>query len=310
MVYTLRNMSVRDLIILGCSSQQPTRRRNHGAYLVRWNDEGLLFDPGEGTQRQFIFANVAPTCVNRIFISHFHGDHCLGFGSMLMRLNLDKVKHPIHCYYPASGKRFFDRLRYGTIYHETIQVIEHPIYENGIVEDTGDFKIEAEFLEHGVDNIGWRITEPDTRKFNIEKLNSFGVKGPKVTELQKLGSLTLDGKFVSIDDVSTIRKGDSLAVVIDTRVCPQALKLAKGAKVLLCESTYLESERDLAYNHHHMTAKQAAQIAKEAGAEMLILTHFSARYLNLKEFEDEAQKVFPNTFAADDLKVFPFPKNS
>ena len=79
-------LSVRDIVILGCSSQQPTRFRNHGAYLVRWNEEGLLFDPGEGTQRQFIFAEIAPTCVTRIFISHFHGDHCLGLGSMLMRL--------------------------------------------------------------------------------------------------------------------------------------------------------------------------------------------------------------------------------
>ena len=96
-------MSVRELVILGCSSQQPTRFRNHGAYLLRWNNEGMLFDPGEGTQRQLIFANVAPPCITRIFISHFHGDHCLGLGSMLMRLNLDKVTHPIHCYYPASG---------------------------------------------------------------------------------------------------------------------------------------------------------------------------------------------------------------
>ena len=139
-------MSVRDIIILGCSSQQPTRFRNHGAYLVRWNDEGLLFDPGEGTQRQFIFADVAPTVVSRIFISHFHGDHCLGLGSMLMRLNLDKVSHPIHCYYPASGKKNFDRLRYGCIYRENITVVEHPVKNAGLVEDDGKSKIEAAFF--------------------------------------------------------------------------------------------------------------------------------------------------------------------
>ena len=134
-------MSVRDLIILGCSSQQPTRKRNHGAYLLRWNDEGLLFDPGEGTQRQFIFADVAPPTVTRIFVSHFHGDHCLGLGSMLMRLNLDKVTHPIHCYYPASGKVYFDRLRYGSIYHENITVIEHPVMKEGIVHQDDHFTI-------------------------------------------------------------------------------------------------------------------------------------------------------------------------
>ena len=301
-------MSVRDLTILGCSSQQPTRFRNHGAYLLRWNGEGLLFDPGEGTQRQFIFANIAPTVVSRIFISHFHGDHCLGLGSMLMRLNLDNVLHEIHCYYPASGKKYFDRLRYGSIYHERIKVVEHPVSQAGLVEDDGRFRIEAVFLEHGVENIGWRITEPDTRKFDEKKLALYGVKGPLVKELQVKGKLELNGKIVTLDDVSRIRKGDSFAAVIDTVVCQSAVDIARDATLLLCESTYLEEHTELARQHHHLTAKQAAMIAKEAGAKKLILTHFSARYQNLKPFESEARAVFPNTFVADDFINFPFPK--
>jgi ribonuclease Z len=301
-------MSVRDLIILGSSSQQPTRRRNHGAYLFRWNDEGFLFDPGEGTQRQFIFANVAPTCVTRIFVSHFHGDHCLGLGSMLMRLNLDKVTHPIHCYYPASGKKFFDRLRYGTMYHETIQVIEHPIHEAGLIMDDGKFKIEASFLEHGVDNLAYRITEPDQLKFYPERLKEFGIDGPLVGKLQRQGELLIDGKLIKLSDVSWTRKGSVVAVVSDTRTCQSAIEIAKGATLLLCESTYLEEHKDLAAEHYHLTAKQAAQIAKQAGVKMLILTHFSARYLYNNDFELEAREVFPNSFAAEDLKVFLIPK--
>lgn len=301
-------MSVRDLTILGCSSQQPTRFRNQGAYLLRWNEEGLLFDPGEGTQRQFIFANIAPPVIRRIFISHFHGDHCLGLGSILMRLNLDKVTHPIHCYYPASGKKYFDRLHYGTIFHETIQVIEHPVYEDGLVHDDGHFKIEAAFLEHGVDNVGWRITEPDTRKFDAHKLTEYGVKGPLVRELQEKGRLLINGQTITLDDVSIIRPGDSFAVVIDTRYCRNALTLAKGAKMLLCESTYTAEHETLAYEHYHLTSKQAAQLAKDAGAQTLILTHFSARYQNLRDMELEAKAIFPNTFMAEDLRTFPFEK--
>lgn len=301
-------MSVRDLTILGCSSQQPTRHRNHGAYLLRLNDEGLLFDPGEGTQRQFIFANVAPTCVTRIFVSHFHGDHCLGLGSILMRLNLDKVIHPIHCYYPASGKKYFDRLRFGTIYHEMIHVIEHPVSQAGLVEDDGKLRIEADFLEHGVENIGWRISEPDQRKFDKNKLDENGVKGLLIKELQEKGQVYVNGRIVTLDDVSWIRKGDVFSVVIDTLPCKGALNIARGATMLLCESTYLEEHRDLARQHHHLTARQAAMIAKEAGAKELILTHFSARYQYHKAFENEARAVFPNTHAADDLLVFPFPK--
>lgn len=302
-------MSVRDITILGCSSQQPTRFRNHGAYLFRWNDEGLLFDPGEGTQRQFIFANIAPTVITRIFVSHFHGDHCLGLGSILMRLNLDKVTHPIHCYYPASGKKYFDRLRYGTIYHETIHVVEHPVSEAGLVEDDGKFRIEATFLEHGVDNIGWRITEPDVRKFDDKALQAQGIRGPLVRELISKGSLAINGTTVNIDDVSWIRKGDSIAIVIDTRKCQNAIDIAKGAKILLCESTYQEEHKELAYKHFHLTAKEAASIAKQADVKKLILTHFSARYQNLKDFEIEAKEIFPNVFIADDLKSFPFEKS-
>jgi ribonuclease Z len=301
-------MSVKDIIILGCSSQQPTRYRNHGAYLVRWNDEGLLFDPGEGTQRQFIFADVAPPVVTRILISHFHGDHCLGLGSMLMRLNLDKVTHPIHCYYPASGKKYFDRLRYGCIYKENITVIEHPVKRSGLVEDDGKFRIEAAFLDHGVDNIGWRITEPDAVKFHKEELKKFGLDGPIVRKLEKEGKVHLADRWIHLDEVSHVRPGDVFAYIIDTRPCPEALTLAQGAKVLLCESTYLDEDRAMANEYKHMTAKQAAEIAKKAQAHMLILTHFSARYRDPEILGQEARTLFPNTFVAEDLKRFPFPK--
>ncbi len=301
-------MSVRDLTILGCSSQQPTRKRNHGAYLLRWNDEGFLFDPGEGTQRQFIFANIAPPTVTRIFISHFHGDHCLGLGSMLMRLNLDKVAHPIHCYYPASGKVYFDRLRFGTMYHEHITVIEHPVAEAGVVHDDGAFRIEAQFLDHGVENIGWRIQEKSSFKFNKEKLRALHVDGPLVRQLERDKKIEIDGRTITLDEVSVVRPGDIFAYVVDTLPCKSAIELARGAKLLLCESTYLEEHRHLAASYHHLTVKQAAQIAKEAGVQELILTHFSARYQDLDDFETQARSIFPNTQVADDLKVFPFPR--
>ncbi len=301
-------MSVRDLTILGCSSQQPTRKRNHGAYLLRWNDEGFLFDPGEGTQRQFIFANIAPTCVTRIFVSHFHGDHCLGLGSMLMRLNLDKVTHPIHCYYPASGQVYFERLRYGTMYHENIHVVQHPVSRPGLVEEDETFRIEAFRLEHGVDNFAWRIQEKDVRKFEKEKLKEKGIVGPMVRTLETEGKIEVNGVTVTLDEVSYLKPGGIFSIVIDTLPCQAAIQAANNATLFLCESTYLEEQRDLAEKYLHLTARQAAEIAKKAGAHQLILTHYSARYQDLHEFEKEARSVFPNTYVADDLKVFPFPK--
>lgn len=302
-------MSMRDLVILGSSSQQPTRRRNHGAYLLRWNDEGFLFDPGEGTQRQFIFAEVAPPLVTRIFISHFHGDHCLGLGSMLMRLNLDKVRHPIHCYYPASGQKYFDRLRYCCIYKENIKVVEHPVKKEGLVEDDGKFRIEAALLDHGVENIGWRIKEKDQTLFEQKKLDEKALKGPIVGELLKKKEVVFRGEKIALHEVSFVRKGDIFSYVVDTRPCKAAEAIAKDARIFLCESTYLESEKKLAEEYKHMTAKQAAMIAKQANVDLLILTHFSARYREEKPFAEEAKEIFPNVFAAKDFERYPFPKN-
>lgn len=302
-------MSVRDLIVLGSSSQQPTRSRSHGAYLLRWNDEGFLFDPGEGVQRQFIFANIAPTAVTRILISHFHGDHCLGLGSMIMRLNLDKIKHKLHCYYPESGKKYFERLRYSTIYHENIEVVEHPVSEAGIVHDDGKFRIEANFLEHSVECLGWRLTESDSRKFYKDKLKEAGIKGPMVKELIQRGVLEKDGRQHQLDDYSYIRKGDAFAMVSDTRYCQAAIDIAKDVKLLLCESTYLEEHKELAQSHYHLTAAQAADIAKKAAAKRLLLTHFSARYRDVSVFKEQACQVFANSEVVADLARFDFPKN-
>ena len=301
-------MSVRDLIVLGTSAQQPTRSRNHGAYLLRWNNEGFLFDPGEGTQRQFIFADIAPPTVTRIFVSHFHGDHCLGLGSMLMRLNLDKVKHPIHCYYPARGKKYFDRLRYGTMYHENINVIEHPISENGVVHHHNGFTVEARFMQHGVDNLAYRITEDDQLKFDKAKLAAAGIKGPIIKTLMETGSVTIDGKATRMEEVSWNRKGDAFVAILDTLDCPAAHDIAKGAKMILAEATYTDEHKQLAKQYLHMTASQAAHIAKNAAAQKLILTHFSARYPNTDQHQKEARLIFPESYAAQDLSVFPFEK--
>lgn len=130
----------------------------------------------------------------------------------------------------------------------------------------------------------------------------------QVRDLQERGTLSLNGRTVLRSEVSEIHKGDIFAYVIDTKYCQNAVDLAKGAKLLLCESTYLEQHKSLALYYAHMTSKQAATIGKQAGVQKLILTHFSARYLDLSLFAEEAKLIFPNVETADDLKRFDFPK--
>ncbi|MFD7828691.1 MBL fold metallo-hydrolase, partial [Kitasatospora sp. NPDC059803] len=124
-------MSQRELVVLGTASQVPTRHRNHNGYLLRWDGEGLLFDPGEGTQRQMLLAGVSATQITRIAVTHFHGDHCLGLAGVIQRINLDRVPHPVDVYFPASGEVYFERLRHATAYHETAVLRPRPIDEPG-----------------------------------------------------------------------------------------------------------------------------------------------------------------------------------
>ncbi len=303
-------MSADELVILGCSSQQPTRYRNQGAYFFRFNGAGILFDPGEGTQRQFIHADLAPTAIDYMFVSHFHGDHCLGVGSMLMRLNLDKVTHPVHCYYPKSGSEYFKRLRFGTIYHNTIKVVEHPIAmpskQMSLIAELPEFEAYAARLNHGVDNLGYRLKAPDRRRFYKEKLAEKKIHGPLVGELADRGSITVGGQKIYLEEVSYHCPGKIIAVVIDTRPCSGAYELAEGADLLLCESTYTEEHTHLARSYSHMTAGEAAEVAKKAGVKKLVLTHFSARYTDTRVFENEARKTFENSYSASDFKRFDF----
>lgn len=120
-------MSARELVVLGTAGQVPTRHRNHNGYFLRWDREGLLFDPGEGTQRQMLLAGVSAHDLTRLCVTHFHGDHSLGLAGVIQRINLDRVPHPVTAHYPASGQRFYDRLRQSTAYRSTVRIAERPV---------------------------------------------------------------------------------------------------------------------------------------------------------------------------------------
>jgi ribonuclease Z len=124
-------VSNRELVVLGTASQVPTRRRNHNGYFLRWDGEGLLFDPGEGTQRQMQFAGVSASQIGRICVTHFHGDHCLGLPGVLQRMSLDEVTSEVHVCYPRQGGEMFERLRHAAVYRESVTLIEHPVAVDG-----------------------------------------------------------------------------------------------------------------------------------------------------------------------------------
>lgn len=293
-------MSARELIALGTASQVPTRYRNHNGYLLRWDDEGFLFDPGEGTQRQMIYAGVTTAAITRICITHFHGDHCLGLAGISQRISLDRVPHVVHVHYPASGQVFYERLRHASIFHDVARVEGHPISRPGDLHVDPKWTLSTLPLDHGVPAWGYRLQERDGRTMLPEKLKAAGVAGPMIKKLIAEGRVTVGERTVLLDEVSVFKKGQSVAFVMDTRLCDNAFALARDVDMLICESTYLDEDADKAHENGHLTAAQAGRIAAEAGARKLVLTHFSQRYTDVYPFVAEARRHHDHVVAAND----------
>ena len=265
-------------MVLGTASQAPTRRRNHNGYLLLWDDEGLLFDPGEGTQRQMLFAGVTASRITRICITHFHGDHCLGLPGVLQRMSLDRVRHSVDACYPAQHREVFARLRQAALFHDVLELRERPVEAGGTVLQTAAFCVEAQPLSHSVAAVGYRLVEPDGRRMLPDKLAALGITGPDIGRLRRDGRLAGGDRVVTVEEVSEPRQGQRFAFIMDTRLCDGAFALAEGADMLVCESTFADAEAALAQEYGHLTARQAGRIAAESGARLLVLTHFSQRY--------------------------------
>jgi ribonuclease Z len=272
-------MASRELVVLGTASQAPTRRRNHNGYFLRWDSEGLLFDPGEGTQRQMLFAGVTASQITRICVTHLHGDHCLGLPGVLARMSLDRVARPVEASYPAGSREVFRRLRHASLFRDVLDLRERRVRGAGpVVLGTEPFRLEARALSHSVPTVGYRLAEPDGRRMLPGKLASFGIAGPDIGRLQHSGRLSVDGRVVTLEQASEPRAGQKFAFVMDTRLCDAAFALADQADMLVCESTFANAEEALARDYGHLTAGQAGQIAAQAGVRLLVLTHFSQRY--------------------------------
>jgi ribonuclease Z len=302
----------RELVVLGTASQAPTRTRNHNGYLLRWDGEGLMFDPGEGTQRQMLLAGVRASEITRICISHFHGDHCLGLPGVLQRLALDRVAHDVTCHYPAEGQEYFGHLRHAAYYHDVAEVREQPAgQEVMVLAEPGGFRLTAMPLSHRVPTVGYQLTEPDGRRMVPDRLAALGISGREVGRLARDGQLDVAGRTVTLDEVSEPRPGQRFAFIMDTRLCDNAFALADGADLIVCEATFTDDDAELAPAYGHLTARQAGQIAAECGVRTLVLSHFSQRYAHQDpgRFADEAGAVFGGEIVvAADLDTIAVPR--
>ena len=295
-----------ELTFLGTSSMVPTKERSHPAVFITCRNQGILMDCGEGTQRQMKTAGISLSKINKILISHWHGDHMLGLPGLLQTMSSGSNTSSgiLEIYGPQGINAQFARLKEALEFElsfETIIIDAKP----GVIFSNDNFRIETAELDHAVLSNGYSIIESDVRRIKTEEVKKLGIpEGPLLGKLQRNENVEWKGKTVSPEQVTELTKGKKLTIIPDTALCRSAIDLAKDADVIISESTYANDLHEKAELHKHLTAGQAGLIANKANAGKLILTHFSQRYKNTQQIEEDARTVFDNVIAATDFMKF------
>ncbi len=288
---------------LGTSGTQPTKERNLAGLVISYKDKKFLFDCGEGTQRQMRHAKIPPTKLDRVFLTHLHGDHCLGIPGLLRNLLANQFTGTIHIHGPRGVKGFVTNMQTCTKDKPLNKVKTH-VTKNGVVYEDKELIITAKLLNHKTPCYAYRIQEKPKRKMNMNYLKKFGLtQHPILGKLQQGKAITYKGQKITPEKATTVIPGKAIAYVTDTYYCKNAVDIAKDVDLAIIESSFTESERTKAKTHKHLTATLAAQIAKEAKAKKLILTHFSQRYKKTTQHVTEAKTHHKNVTAAKDFDV-------
>jgi len=292
------------LKFLGTGNAIPTKLRNHSAILLSYANENMLFDCGEGTQRQFKFAALSPTKLTRIFISHWHGDHILGLPGLFETLAMSNYSKTLKIYGPKGTKRFISIIQ-ELIFNFHINLEIHEV-ESGIIVDEKDFQIEAMPLSHGIPALGYSFTLKEKIRLKKDKLKKLKLpNSPLLKELQQGRDIIFNNKKIKAKDVSYKEKGKKISIILDTSLNPNCIALAKNSDILIAESSFLSKEAEQAKEYFHLTAKDAATIAKKSKSKKLLLTHISQRYEhNQVLILNEAKKLFKNSFLVKDFDEF------
>ncbi len=304
---------------LGTSAAIPTRDRNFPAILLKYNEDRILFDCGEGTQRQLMIKNLKLMRIRAIFITHWHADHFAGLLGLIHTMTglvqtrmMEWGKKPLYIYGPEGTAEFVEKLLSIGYFEREFPVIAEDLKPGDRVEFK-DYYVEAFKTYHGIPSLGYIFQERDKLKANMEKAKKFGLtSGPLIGKLKKGEEIVYRGQRIKPDDILEVVKGRKIVYTGDTGYDRSLLlKPCKDADVLICDSTFCSDFEDKAHTYRHMTSRQAATLAKEANAKLLVLTHISGRYQKKGDDKNrkyttekllrEAKEIFPNTVLAEDF---------
>ncbi|MFD1707062.1 ribonuclease Z [Siminovitchia sediminis] len=298
-----------NLLFLGTGAGVPAKLRNVTSIALKLLEERnavWLFDCGEATQHQILHTTLKPRKIEKIFITHLHGDHIFGLPGLLGSRSFQGGTTKLTVYGPKGIREFLD-----TSLHVSETHLKYPLSiiecQEGLVFEDSQFTVEALLLDHAVPSFGFRITEHDKQgALDAEKLRKAGIPpGPIYQRLKNGETVTLEnGRTIRGSDfVGPPKKGRVVAIVGDTRPCENAVTLARDADLLVHESTFSGDHEQMAREYFHSTTLQAAETARRANVHQLCLTHISSRYgkEDWKVLEKEAQSIFPNTQIVSDF---------
>ena len=291
-----------EIVFLGTGSGIPSKARNPSSIWVRYEDNCMLWDCGEGTQRQLMTARLSFMKIDYIFITHWHADHWAGLIGLMQTMNMEGRKKPLHIYGPDAERFVSDILDLGYWGPRfRVEAIDVPFEGNEIttVMKTNAFEICSIPVEHTVPAVAYCFKEKDRINVDIKKAEKvYGLKqSPLIGKLKREGSVTYRGKKIRLADIAKVTPGIKAVYTGDTKACRNLIKISKDADILIHDATF-ESEKE---TRMHSGAKEAGGTAKKAGVKKLVLTHFSRRYTDVSPLVKEAKKVFRNTEAARDF---------
>lgn len=279
----------------------PTKERNHQAIFLKYDKWGLLFDCGEGTQRQLRIAGIKPSQISKIFLSHWHGDHVLGLPGLLQTISASEYEGKLEIYGPKGTKQ---RIEYMLKAFEFDMQIEIEIKEisDKVAYENSRFSIEAYKLNHRIPCYGYNFLEKDRLRINLDYVRKLGIPdGPVLGRLQSGKDAEWKGKKIKVEDATYVVEGKKISFIFDTSLFNGCYEMAESADLLICEAVYASGHEEKAEEYKHLTARDAALIASNAGVKKLILTHFSQRYKDISEIEEDARNYFENIQCAYDF---------
>jgi len=299
------------VVFLGTAGSIPTPQRGLPAIAIRRKNELLLFDCGEGVQRQIIQAGVGFHRKTMVFVTHMHGDHMLGLPGLFQTMSLLDRERKLEVYGPAGIMAFVEAIKQTVHFTLTFPIEVSEIKEPCVVCTEKEYEVHAIWADHVTPSLAYALIEkPRPGRFHPEKAKSLGVpEGPLWSKLQYGSVIKLpNGRIIRPEEVLGPRRpGRKIVYTGDTRPSKNLVKFAENADLLIHEATFDDELWEKAREDGHSTPSQAAETAKKAGVKWLVLTHVSARYKNPSLLLEQARKIFPSVTVAEDFMKIDLP---